>query len=39
MDECNGIPIQGDKTFADYGIVPMTVADFEEIWIEVFGYL
>ncbi|MCM1439696.1 MAG: hypothetical protein NC131_10945 [Roseburia sp.] len=35
----NGVSIIGDKTLADYGLVPMTSEDIAEIILEVFGYL
>lgn len=35
----NGTTIIGDKTFEDYGLVPLSVEDVEEIMLEVFGYI
>ena len=35
----NGVTIIGDKTFEDYGLIPMTSEDITEIMLEVFGYI
>ena len=39
LPHLNGVTIIGDKTFADYGVIPMSSQDIAEINIEVFGYL
>lgn len=35
----NGVRIIGDKTFADYGLVPINSAEITEIQLEIFGYV
>lgn len=35
----NGCTIIGDKQLEDYGLVPMTDSDINEIMLEVFGYV
>lgn len=35
----NGVTIIGDKTFEDYGLIPMSAADITEIMLEIFGYV
>ena len=35
----NGVTIIGDKTFEDYGLIPMNTEEIAEIQLEVFGYL
>lgn len=35
----NGVTVIGDRTFADYGIIPMSTEDITEIMLEVFGYV
>lgn len=35
----NGVTIIGNRTFADYGIVPLSSADLSEIQLEVFGFV
>lgn len=35
----NGVTVIGDKRLSDYGLVPMTPDDINEIVLEVFGYL
>jgi hypothetical protein len=35
----NGVTIIGDKTFEDYGLVPMSSEDIANLMLEVFGYL
>lgn len=35
----NGCSIIGDRTFADYGLVPMSSSEVSEICLEIFGYV
>lgn len=35
----NGMSIIGNKTFEDFGLVPLSVSDVSEIMLEVFGYV
>ena len=35
----NGVTVIGDKTLEDYGLVPITTDDIDEIMLEEFGYL
>lgn len=35
----NGVTVIGDRTFEDFGLVPMTSEDITEIILEVFGYV
>ena len=35
----NGVSIIGDKTFEDYGLIPMNAEEITEIELEVFGYV
>lgn len=35
----NGVTVIGDKRLEDYGLVPMTSEDVNEIMLEVFGYI
>lgn len=35
----NGVTIIGDKTFAEYGLVPISSEELTEIMLEVFGYV
>lgn len=35
----NGITIIGDKKLEDYGLVPITSKELEEIQLEIFGYI
>ena len=35
----NGVTIIGNKTFEEYGLVPMSMDEVNEIILEVFGYL
>ena len=35
----NGVTVIGDKTFSDYGLVPMNSAEITELQLEVFGYV
>lgn len=35
----NGVTIIGDKKLEDYGLIPMTAEDVNEIVLEVFGYV
>lgn len=35
----NGVTIIGDRTFADYGITPLSSSDITEIQLEVFGFV
>jgi hypothetical protein len=35
----NGVTIIGNKTFADYGVVPLSSSDITEIQLEIFGYV
>ena len=35
----NGVTIIGNKTFSDYGLVPMSTAEVTEIMLEIFGYV
>ena len=35
----NGVTIVGKKTFADYGLMPMSAHDITEIMLEIFGYI
>ena len=39
LPSIQGVTIIGDKTFEDYGLVPLSVEDVEEIMLEVFGYI
>lgn len=34
-----GVTIIGDKTFSDYGLIPMSANDITEIMLEIFGYV
>jgi len=35
----NGVTVIGDKTLADYGLIPMTANDITEIMLEIFGFV
>ena len=35
----SGMTIIGDKTFSDYGLVPMSSSEIGDICLEVFGYV
>lgn len=35
----NGVTIIGNRTFADYGIVPLSSSDLTEIQLEIFGFV
>ncbi len=35
----NGVTIIGSKKLSDYGLVPMSSEEINEITLEVFGYL
>ena len=35
----NGCSVIGDKTFEDYGLIPLSIEDVQEIMLEVFGYV
>lgn len=35
----NGCTIIGDKKFSDYGLVPLSSHEVDDICLEVFGYL
>jgi hypothetical protein len=39
LPRINGVTIIGDKTFSDYGVVPMSASDITEIMLEIFGYV
>lgn len=39
LPRINGVTIIGAKTFADYGIIPMSSSDVTEIMLEIFGYV
>ena len=34
-----GVEIEGDKTFEDYGLLPLNPYEISEIQLEVFGYI
>lgn len=34
-----GVTIIGDKRLEDFGLIPMSESDINEIMLEVFGYL
>lgn len=34
-----GVTVIGDKTLADYGLIPMSSEEITEIMLEVFGYV
>ncbi len=38
LPKLNGVTIIDDRTFEDYGLVPMSSAEIESIMVEVFGY-
>jgi hypothetical protein len=35
----NGITIIGDRTFEDYGLVPISSKELAELQLEIFGYI
>lgn len=35
----NGVTVIGDKTFADYGLIPINSEELTELMLEVFGYV
>lgn len=35
----NGVTIIGDRTFADYGLIPISSEELTELMLEVFGYV
>lgn len=35
----NGVTVIGDKTFADYGLIPISSEELTELMLEVFGYV
>ena len=35
----NGVTVIGDRRLEDYGLIPMSESDINEIMLEVFGYL
>lgn len=39
LPKLNGVTIIGDKTLADYGLVPVSPEELTEIMMEVFGYV
>lgn len=39
LPRINGVTVIGDKTIEDYGLVPMSDSDINEILLEVFGYV
>jgi hypothetical protein len=39
LPKLNGCTIIGDRTFADYGIVPLSSSDITEMQLEIFGYV
>lgn len=34
-----GIEIEGDKTFEDYGLIPLNPDEIAEVQLETFGYV
>jgi len=39
LPKLNGCSIIGDKTFEDYGLVPISSEELTELMLEVFGYV
>jgi len=39
LPKLNGVTVIGDKRFEDYGLVPLTSEDLDEIFLEVFGFV
>ena len=39
LPHLNGVTIIGDKSLADYGLVPITAEELTEIMMEIFGYV
>lgn len=39
LPRINGVTVIGDKSFSDYGIVPMSSSDIEEVILEIMGYI
>lgn len=39
LPKINGVTIIGDKTLEQYGIVPISSSDIDEIFLEVMGFI
>lgn len=39
LPSINGVTILGDRTFSDYGLVPLSNSEVRDICLEVFGYI
>lgn len=39
LPKLNGTTVIGDKKFEDFGLVPMSTHDMDEIMLEVFGFV
>lgn len=39
LPKLNGVTIIGDKTFAEYGLIPISSEELTELMLEVFGYV
>lgn len=35
----NGVTLIGDKTFEDYGLIPISSKELAELQLEIFGYI
>ena len=39
LPKINGVTVIGDKTFEDFGLIPMSAEEITEIQLEIFGYV
>ena len=39
LPRLNNVTIIGDKKFEDYGLVPISSAELNHLFLEVFGYV
>ena len=39
LPKLNGVTVIGDKRFEDYGLVPITSEEMNEIMLETFGFV
>jgi len=39
LPKLNGVTVIGDKRFEDYGLVPISNAEMDEIMLETFGFV
>lgn len=39
LPSINGVTVIGDRTFEDFGLVPISSEEMTELMLEVFGYV